>query len=561
MSRVMGKSREELIVNIVREIDRGEISLCAASKKYGIPKSTLSDKYRRIRENRPEGTRGRRQVFSVEIEERMTKVITVLAKWGFPFTKKMVLNVVQEFVKDLNLSTPFTDGRPGDDWFVNFCKRNNLKLKNCESLQSNRQQNTADPFIIYDFYDKLKTVMDELELNDKPDSIWNLDESGFCHDPSKTKGLMNSSQNAFRVIMGSGKLNTTILACCSASGRILPPLIIFKAKALWTSWRGNNDLSGVMYSSTPNGFITSDVFSQYFNKICELVSERPLLLVMDGHITHLSPLIVERALAENITILVFPPHTTDLLQPLDRTVFAPLKSDWDQELIEWQLLNNRAMTKSEFSNIITTIWKKIKPKNIIKGFETTGIYPFNPSKYPTRRLNPEKLKAYEARMSATGTSSSTPIHSSIASTSTSAQSSTNSTSMSVEPFTPLGQTSTPTVMLPTSSTNSQSSSASTSTGLPTQSSLSTSSSEDVVSPGTKFEKYLLAKINKTSAPTIQRRKIKRTATVITTEEFSEESRKANEKPKVHFPPFSLLYIFDLRLYFILFYFRLTRDVN
>lgn len=198
----------------------------------------------------------------------------------------MILNVIQEFVLTEHLNTPFKNGQPGGDWFLNFCKKNELRLKNCESLQSNRQQNTSDPFIIYDFYDLLQSAIRDLQLEDKPSHIWNLDESGFNHDPSKVKGVMGTHVNPYRVIMGSGKLNTTILA--TAAGRMLPPLIIMKGKGtLWSNWRGSNDMSGVMYSVSENRFITTEIFESFFEIFCSVVKERPLLLIFDGHITHL----------------------------------------------------------------------------------------------------------------------------------------------------------------------------------------------------------------------------------------------------------------------------------
>jgi hypothetical protein len=155
------QGKSEQILDVIRKIDNGELSLCAASKKFGIPKSTLSTKHKKFRNGESDKVRGRKPVFSIEVEERMTKVINVLAKWGYPLTKRMVLNVIQDFVVQLDLCTPFVDGKPGDDWFVNFCRRNNLKLKKCEQLQANRQQNTSDPFVIYDYYDSKDNELDE----------------------------------------------------------------------------------------------------------------------------------------------------------------------------------------------------------------------------------------------------------------------------------------------------------------------------------------------------------------------------------------------------------------
>ncbi|KAB0800750.1 hypothetical protein PPYR_06489, partial [Photinus pyralis] len=45
-----------------------------------------------------------------------------------------------------------------------------------------------DPFIIINqYFELLKKTLRDLDLNDKPHQIWNLDQLGFCLDPSKTK--------------------------------------------------------------------------------------------------------------------------------------------------------------------------------------------------------------------------------------------------------------------------------------------------------------------------------------------------------------------------------------
>jgi hypothetical protein len=521
------------VLEIIQRIDSGEISLCKASKEYGIPKSTLSKQWKRMRKNEPKKARGRRQVFTPEVEARMAKSLNVMARWGFPLTKKMVINTVQEFIESHNpvMQTPFLNNRPGHDWFVNFCRRNDLKLKNCEQLQANRQQNTSDPFIIYQFYDLLESKMDELQLENKPENIWNLDESGFCHDPSKCKALMKTKTSAFRTIMGSGKLNTTVLACCSASGEMLPPLIIFKAKSLWSTWRGQNDISGTMYSTSENGFITSSIFNQYFQKFCITVTQRPLLVILDGHITHLSSMVVERAIAENITILKLPSHTTDLLQPLDRTVFKPIKTDWEHELIDWQMNNNRQLTKAEFSQIVCKVWRKVQTENIVKGFATMGIYPLNPSKYPVSRLNPNKLEKYRAfKANASTTTDSTldidadaPFSGGVVPTSTPVRD-----PVVLNSFASASNSSSSVIDTSSCSANATLDTASHGNSYATSANATALIEE---SPGTKFEKCLLSKVNKTQPGEAKRRKIDGGGKVITTEEYLEQIEKV-KKPKV-----------------------------
>ncbi|KAJ8956969.1 hypothetical protein NQ314_006625 [Rhamnusium bicolor] len=82
----------------------------------------------------------------------------------------------------------------GEDWFLNFSKRHKLSLKRAELLEASRAKQHRDPFIVYDFFDKLESIMRENNLLNKSSCIWNCDETGFNHDP---KGI--------RVVAGVGE--------------------------------------------------------------------------------------------------------------------------------------------------------------------------------------------------------------------------------------------------------------------------------------------------------------------------------------------------------------------
>ena len=65
----------------------------------------------------------------------------------------------------------------------------------------------------------------------------------------------------------------------------------------------------------------TDVFADWFDAFADENKGRPMLLLFDGHMTHISI----RVLSDNIYLLKFPPHVTDILQPLDKCCFGPLK--------------------------------------------------------------------------------------------------------------------------------------------------------------------------------------------------------------------------------------------
>ena len=55
---------------------------------------------------------------------------------------------------------------------------------------------------------------------------------------------------------------------------------------------------------------------------------------------------IKRAMEEQITIIKFPPHITDVLQPLDVACFSPLKRCWEL------LLQERVNTYGAKSNLM-----------------------------------------------------------------------------------------------------------------------------------------------------------------------------------------------------------------
>lgn len=132
---------------------------------------------------------GRKQVLSQEEEADLTEKITVMAKWGFALSKAEILTVVQTYVNENKGTTVFKNGKPRDDWFRIFCKRNRLSQKKMEQLEKCRRTATSDPFIIYGFYDRLEEIINQLQLVDKPGNIFNLDETSFNLDPGRIKGV------------------------------------------------------------------------------------------------------------------------------------------------------------------------------------------------------------------------------------------------------------------------------------------------------------------------------------------------------------------------------------
>ena len=70
--------------------------------------------------------------------------------------------------------------------------------------------------------------------------------------------------------------------------------------------------------SDNNGWMAAKVFHDIFVKFVELTKDkRPIFLILDGHVSHTTLETVKLARDKLISIVLLPPHCTDVLRPLD----------------------------------------------------------------------------------------------------------------------------------------------------------------------------------------------------------------------------------------------------
>ena len=93
-----------------------------------------------------------------------------------------------------------------------------------------------------------------------------------------------------------------------------------------------------------------------------------------------------------MTIIKLPAPTTDVLQPLDVSVFKSLKDHWGSILLKRAKISRKRLSKSEFLTVLAS--EDVRKKS----FSETkyGILPFDRNMYPKKRFNVELLQRYDA---------------------------------------------------------------------------------------------------------------------------------------------------------------------
>ena len=143
------------------------------------------------------------------------------------------------------------------------------------------------------------------------------------------------------------------------------------------------EVPGTVYGLSKKGWIDGELFDLRFNKhfLAHAPPVRPLLFLMDGHSSHFQPSVIHTAAIERVIVFCLPPHTTHLTQPLDKGCFGPLKSHWREECWSYICAHpDRVITRYQFSELFgRASMRGMSMQNIVGGFRTTGVYPFNRS--------------------------------------------------------------------------------------------------------------------------------------------------------------------------------------
>ena len=265
-------------------------------------------------------------------------------------------------------------------WWSRFKKRHpELTARRAESLSKARMAASSRK-MLDTYYDKLQETLTENELMHKPGHIFNCDESGFPLDHKTGRVVTRRGQRHTYTITSGNKTNITVMACVSAAGYALPPMIIFDRKGLNPEWT-DGEVPGSRYGLSETGWIDSSLFEGWFNQVflkC-IPPDRPVLLLLDGHSSHYNPAVVKCAARENIIVFCLPPNTTHLIQPLDRTCFSSLKHSWNDECRKFVSENpGKVVNRGNFCKVFGSAWgKAMNINNITVSFKMTGIVPFD----------------------------------------------------------------------------------------------------------------------------------------------------------------------------------------
>ncbi|RAL58500.1 hypothetical protein DID88_004004 [Monilinia fructigena] len=259
------------------------------------------------------------QILSNAEENTLVRWISQLTITGFPATPMLVKEMADEIrlrrvqVASSRIPTSTEILPIGHEWIYRFQKRH-PELKTCYSrqLESNRAKE-ATPENIQAWFDAFRTRL--IERKYELDDMYNMDETGFG---------VGTTQST-RIIKW-----ITAFECVNAAGKALSPMVIFKAQNTNSAWIPKDTPQSWQFSTSTNGWTSNSHGLEWLKRVFEPESkkvsgDRPRLLIMDGHSSHITGSFIAFCIEKDIDLLILPPHCSHLLQPLDIAVYGPMK--------------------------------------------------------------------------------------------------------------------------------------------------------------------------------------------------------------------------------------------
>ncbi|KFY32618.1 hypothetical protein V493_00029 [Pseudogymnoascus sp. VKM F-4281 (FW-2241)] len=337
-------------------------SIDAASRIFKIHRSTIRSRINRsARTKKPRG--GKNKVLSTAQTEALKAWILEQYHLGLGANRHMVYGVEL-------LEFHFITTKP---------------------IAQQRTQVQEEPPIIEWFKEYTQFV---LERSINPESIWNMDETGFrVGIPGGERVIVPRAIKQLYTPSPENRISITIREAVSAAGQNIAPVLVVPGKIHMEAWYPQNLNGNELILLSETGYSNSELALRWLQHFIEHTAPHdagnPKLLLLDSHVSHTSNEFIILAAEHYIILWAFPPHLTHVLQPLDVGIFQPYKY-WHRQAVlrairEMDITYNLLLFMRDLPQMREQTFKE---STIQSAFQKAGIWPISCN------IALEKLRTY-----------------------------------------------------------------------------------------------------------------------------------------------------------------------
>jgi hypothetical protein len=398
--------------------------------RFGVSKRMVHEHMRGIEPAR--APRGRPRALSARQEESVVDHLLLCEQRGFAMTQSQAGAELIGPMASLQATYPFkvsTSGErlgPSKLWWRRFHKRHRdrLRVNRAASLAYARAA-AATPRAFTSVCDMLRGRMHVAE------NIVVMDETAVPAECGWERRVLGAPSSTPAHIPGGAidQRHMTLAATCTAAGSMLPPAYICAGKSVLEvsaaceraapravrrrthaspapehglqSWRVHELPRGGLLAVSDHGGMTKELFNTLLTDHIGpwlLRNGQPgrKVILIDGDGSHEPlPRTLDWLRTHDMDLFRLPAHLTHLLCPLDVSVFGPLKAHFRRLLRHEMHAGTIRVDVADRWRLMDRALDAIAPAVIKRGWERSGLYPFNENKWqeekwaePSVSLNP-----------------------------------------------------------------------------------------------------------------------------------------------------------------------------
>lgn len=389
-------------------------SIRAAARFYEVDHRTLT---RRVHGSQSHSVAYQHlQKLTPAEEEALLQKVLERADRGFHLTMSQCNHMAAHLLNSRGLQVP---PPISSRWYTKFVNRHQDELRGRFSRPYDYLRARAeDPDAIREWIRLVESTI--MKHGITQGDIYNVDETGFTHGRISSQKVLDRrgrrTRPAQRIQPGCRDY-TTVVECISGTGVVIPPLIILEGKSITESVLIRPIPHDWMFIESNKGWTSFEISWQWLQDVFEPNTRHTTgdwrLLILDGHDSHLTVEFDDFCTQHKIIVLCMPAHSSHLLQPLDLSIFSPLKVAYGAEIAKSAVLFDR-VTKHDFLAAYAIARRtSITPRSITAGWEAAGLIPIN-SERVINKLVITKPAASQQRFTTPDNSSSTDNSSQLA---------------------------------------------------------------------------------------------------------------------------------------------------
>lgn len=252
-----------------------------------------------------------RNIFSKEQETVLADYLKRASDIYYGLTPKELRKFAFQYASANNLQIPasWTENKmAGPDWYTSFIKRNDTLSLRTPQATSLSRASSFNKTNVEKFFSYLKTVYQRLHL--EASDIWNVDETGMTtvQKPDRVVARRGFKQIGKLTSAERGTL-VTLTVAVSAGGNTVPPFFIFP-RVNYRDHFVRDGPVGSLGDANPSGWMKEEHFVKFIKHFihhARCSKERPVLLLLDNHKSHLSVEALDICKENGVTVLSF--HT------------------------------------------------------------------------------------------------------------------------------------------------------------------------------------------------------------------------------------------------------------